>query len=828
MGKKSRQKHRARDLAQNKRPVQPDDHFSFGPIQILRFGKLGLIQNRMSEKQFEEMQARLAGRFSDVCAEIDDKVSRIAGIVAQLPPGELLKRAHWGYVLQSHRNRGKLADDKAASLALRMVDYVQSIVVSVPPANIRKPDVSEENWRDLETTVDALFTQLNTEYQICRTSFDRRNSSEYDEDFDKYCTAAQLHWCNVRGRRYIVHHIPHYQGILAPHDDILREAFGLSVDDLVAALLKIQHSMTEGVLRAAEDLRKFQEATSPKLLERMDHMESVRREDLPDVMRHVVEKNGWEEWRDDVLGRFFGFDLFDVKKLTELPDSFLDRLSWTPGEDAEFFAEGDFRGWPLRVWPVFKRPFIKLDGRYYCFEFYSLFDNFYRVVQRIISAEKPSYASIWNERQKAVSEQLPIRFFEKLLPGAQVFRNSYYKWHVGGGGGDQWCETDAILIWEDHLFIIEVKAGAFTYTPPATDFPAYVASLRNLVLKPAQQGQRFLQYLKSHDEVAIYDGNHEEVARLRQKDFDHVTICAVTLDTFTELAAQIQHLGKIGVDVGDVPVWALSVDDLRVYADVFDNPLVFLHFVEQRMRAFHSELIRTDDELDHLGLYIEHNVYTEYARDFSTDATITWHGYRTKIDEFFAKRVDDPSAECPLKQQMPTRLKEILHFLPNSGKRYRRRIASTLLDSGSSMRDNVCSEIDQQLAEQRKSGRARPLSTYGGANITLFCWQRGLLERDAMHALDHGRAVMLVTQERERTLLELTYDHDGFLVDIDFRIMTLDSISPLETDRLKPMADKIRQRRIDRAKQNGKIGRNQPCPCGSGKKYEQCCLRIPS
>jgi uncharacterized protein len=21
-----------------------------------------------------------------------------------------------------------------------------------------------------------------------------------------------------------------------------------------------------------------------------------------------------------------------------------------------------------------------------------------------------------------------------------------------------------------------------------------------------------------------------------------------------------------------------------------------------------------------------------------------------------------------------------------------------------------------------------------------------------------------------------------------------------------------------------KVGRNQPCPCGSGKKYKQCCL----
>ena len=27
-------------------------------------------------------------------------------------------------------------------------------------------------------------------------------------------------------------------------------------------------------------------------------------------------------------------------------------------------------------------------------------------------------------------------------------------------------------------------------------------------------------------------------------------------------------------------------------------------------------------------------------------------------------------------------------------------------------------------------------------------------------------------------------------------------------------------------RQKQKIGRNDPCPCGSGKKYKKCCLRI--
>ncbi|MEJ2628312.1 MAG: SEC-C metal-binding domain-containing protein [bacterium] len=48
----------------------------------------------------------------------------------------------------------------------------------------------------------------------------------------------------------------------------------------------------------------------------------------------------------------------------------------------------------------------------------------------------------------------------------------------------------------------------------------------------------------------------------------------------------------------------------------------------------------------------------------------------------------------------------------------------------------------------------------------------------------------------------------------------------IEVDRNKPedLTDlKILQKRTKPIKSNKKIGRNDPCPCGSGKKYKNCC-----
>jgi len=43
----------------------------------------------------------------------------------------------------------------------------------------------------------------------------------------------------------------------------------------------------------------------------------------------------------------------------------------------------------------------------------------------------------------------------------------------------------------------------------------------------------------------------------------------------------------------------------------------------------------------------------------------------------------------------------------------------------------------------------------------------------------------------------------------------------LNVPRLRPPAERIRS--ADTGKK--KVGRNDPCPCGSGKKYKKCCLR---
>lgn len=754
-----------------------------------------------------------------ITSEIDTLVMRIAGRVSGLPPGRLLHRAWWEHATAAIGLSGDDVSDFDRLIAMRMIDYIQSIIASVRPVLPHGTDIPDEEWVALHSDVETLFTRLTLEYQISLTAHRRASEPALDMELEEFRFRAETLWMNVRGERYHVHERQALKDVIGPHSDVLLRLFGIDADTLVAGLGRMLDKLTSGLHDALLGMEQFKE----DVLNRLSVLSVENPDTELDVLRATLfEDPNLSSRRRQLGGELFGLDLFDVEMVTSLPSALVDELAWSAGEDDEFFAPGEFRGWPLRPWPTMKRPFIRLGGRALAFDVFALFDNFYRVLQRVVFRLAPDYKQTWNERQKSLSEALPFRYLERLLPGAGVHRPLFYR-AKSRGGTSEWHECDGILMYDDHLLIIEVKAGAFTYTSPATDLPAHIASLQNLVRNPAEQGKRFLEYFESAPEVPISDQSHAEIGRLRRSDFRHVTVCAVTLDPFTELAARGRHLRKSGVDIGEGAVWVLSIDDLRVYADLFDNPLVFLHFVEQRMRAAQSEVVDVNDELDHLGLYLRENNYSMYASKLaqSKSTHLTFDGYRKPFDEYYSAVCRGEPATLP-RQEMPVRLAEIITCLGASSLQGRSGIVSFLLDSSGTLRKAIANTIEQQLLDNAALRRAKPLSTYGNQAFTLFTWSPAV-PRDALLAREHTMAVLAAAGETSRLLLELEYSAREAVVGVYWCRLTLDALPEAEIARVQAKATTLRAQRVAIARRRGKIGPNDPCPCGSSKKYKKCC-----
>lgn len=806
-----------------RRKVAADEGFEYGPIRMMRFGKLNVMQNRMNPEQHKAFMGRLADRHPTVCQELDELIQRIADAVALFNPLTLLHRAYWEYLPSATGIVSEIEIGQEGIEKRFIVEYLQSMICAVTPHEAQKEKPTDEGWSLLTTDICSLLNKLRSEYFLTHSAWARSNDPNYDERQEQFSVQAQMHWMAVRGDRYLCHDLPHFHDLLLPHDDELTKLFGISSQKILIGLEQIIRNFTRGPKDSIEELDKFRHQTLDAVEKYIE--ETGETGDTANLINKVIEQNAWQEWRDKVIGDAIGCGLFDMGTTTGWPHELLECLSWKPGEDSEFLAEGAFRGWPLRVLPIWKRPFLKIDGNYYTFGIYPITDHGYRIFQRVILNLDPGYRETWNARQKEVSETLPFDLLCRLLPNAKTYRSVYYQWGTGGNNKKQWCETDGLLIYDDHLIVIEVKAGAFTYTPPSTDFPAYINSLEALLRSPSEQTARFCDYLQSEPQVPIHDSRHHEIAVLAHGNFRHITRCCITLDQLTEFAARAENLHEIGVNVGKAPVWTISVDDLRVFADVIDSPLVFCHFLEERARAFLSPALQTDDELDHLALYLAHNHYSKYAEDFGFDTPVRWHGYREGLDRFFSSKVGGEPADQP-GQPIPSRLKEIIDVLASANISGRCKAAAWLLDMGGDFRDQSNALINQTLEEQEQVRRPKPVTCIGDIPVTFYCSIDGVIKHDSHLVRMHTLATLRLSHESERLALKLDYSSDKKLQAVTPIFFSAKDISADEESELNDYAQRMVERRFNaRLKKGGKrkIGRNELCPCGSGKKYKKCC-----
>ena len=788
---------------------------------------------------------RFDERVSNTASETPQLIEQIAELVAELPPAQLLERAwHEEFlVFADVEDDTDIGHDEM--VANKMVTYIQSVIAGVPRAEAQKSTVSEEDWQSLKALVSNLFG-----FHMRAFTMSMREPLDDAQLQDRAASeAARVEsslvdlWYTVWGRRFPSHLSQYLEDLLLPHSPVIEDLFGLTASDLIRGLVMIDVALRFGHAITVRDLDELGLSPGSDASEEYPHGDRTPASSAPEWVAREARRLGWATSEEDVHARVLEYGLFDVRRNSQLPDKLLRELSWEPGEDHEFFSPGSLSGSPLRTWPIMKRPFIRIDGNYYCFDSSALSDHIYRNLYHIVCRLRPDQAEAWREKQAKQMERLAEKYFRRLLPGATIFSNAHYAGYGLAG------EVDAVVIYDDHLIIVEAKGGAYAPQSPATDFAAHIDSVKELGSGATNQGARFKKFLEAAPSVPIYDSNNKRTRRkladLSLSSIRHVAVCAITLDPFTELAARLHHLSGMGITLDTSGLWLMSLDDLHAYADVFDNPLIFLHYVEQRTQAARSTILDLDDELDHLGMYLEHNHYSGYAEDLYQERPLElamFAGYRATIEHQFNERLKDPESGLALEPYMPEKLREVLDVLAKSPQPERARVAGYLLDRSGEARKLVGDYIDKVLAEGHIANRPRTYTADGasdGIDLALFCWNTVTAPRDAQHSQTYARTLVVMNNEPERLLLELSYTPRGALHRVDWSWVRSEDIPERELPRFQAMADELRGRRKGAAlsklrrttakqtdRQRRKIGRNEPCFCGSGKKYKRCCIHI--
>ncbi|MCE3026345.1 YecA family protein [Salinicola sp. DM10] len=700
-----------------------------------------------------------------------------------------------------------------------LLEYVHAVLAS---------DTAPDKVEFDETKCTELFA-LSSKLKEQAMLFAMASSAVTEnEDFGPDTADIEFHikstWVLLRGNRYQVLEGEFYSYVLAPHDDVLKEVYGVGATEVAEGFQDMANATRAGHANAIEEMMSQFQASQNFALEQEKPLEEVMEEW---VASNADQSEAAARAMDDMLRG----GISNVSRHTKLPPELLVDLAYQRGEDTEFFAEGDLSGTPYRTLPARKKPLIQLGSDYYAVDPCFTRDSGYRALLFNLLQKKPDYKKSFEDRQKIMSEGAFQNILTDQLPEAIIYQEVYYKDPVT----KQWSENDTLVLVDDVLYLVEAKAGAAaTIASPALDFKRHAQSVKDLILKAYSQCERFFNYINSADEVPLYnrvDGKYIECGRIRCSNFRVMLPIGLTVESFSPFSSFCKELPQVKPLLGKHAFISMSIDDLFVLKRILPTPGIFAHYMEVRQAVAGMRRAHLFDEFDHLGAYITKNRFDEDMADQLRQdeaSLVVWNGMSNAIDRSFEGESweDNPIPT----QDFPNELMKLLEALGITREKGWLSAESLIRNYGGQARKDLAKLLSN--LESTVGQHPERYFAFSGNGQPLFVWmQRKGRPLDWQKINDKAKAAALCVVCPEIVGVFVEVGRGGGYVNAQYFKVEAPSKQSDENahifddaNRMSQKAKMVNSRRAASSKpiNSRKIGRNEPCPCGSGLKYKRC------
>jgi len=282
---------------------------------------------------------------------------------------------------------------------------------------------------------------------------------------------------------------------------------------------------------------------------------------------------------------------------------YLNTFSCTFGDQFKEFED------PLSDNIIFYKPIIKLGGdTFFLPKPDFLHDKLDLLLEFLLEEEKQSHSDIWNQFTELKSSYLENKsheFFSRVFPENCLFPNACY-----------WIrrdrmEVDLLIVYDNKIIIVESKSGKLPLSAKREGQQKLQTRLIDLVQKALSQATAARDYIKSQPTVKFWNKSKDKVlVEINSSE---------TKYEFFFIGVTLEHLGSLGTSLknldafnffkeNDYP-WSVYLHDLDVVTDLLDEPVYFIHYLEQRMIAQNQDTFSSPLELSLLGYYLTHGTF---------------------------------------------------------------------------------------------------------------------------------------------------------------------------------------------------------------------------
>lgn len=499
---------------------------------------------------------------------------------------------------------------------------------------------------------------------------------------------------------------------------------------------------------------------------------------------------------------------------TGLVERVLDAFTLPDGaNNASFSSLQDFNH--VTATPLIRQP----DGQYMSLQNYALAEAIYDSPFHWMLTDK-SYRAQQDKNRGAFTENFVADRLASVFGAENVFLNVDL-WEAKGKKAG---EIDVLVLWADRAIIVQAKSKRLTIEARKGNDQVIRDDFQKGVQDAYDQGLLCAECL-GDAKYRVTLSDESEVVLPPQ--INEIFVFCVVSDHYPALTFQSRQFLK----TRDVPrVRAAFITDvflIDVLTELLTSPLHLLSYIARRTR--YGDRLMAAQEMTILGYHLRHNLW------FDDEQKLVHmdEGFSLGIDiAMAARRRALPGAATPpglLTHHEGTTLSRILQEIQVRPEPAVLDQGFQLLELDGPTRDDLNRLIDGQAQQAARDGKPHSLAL-------MFADKSGLTVLiSAENDLEASQRLAVLTTRRKYLQkadlwFGLCLAPDQARLRFGMRLAEpwhqddqLDAAVARE-EQVPPVSRNAAMRQVLRGGEgNQRIGRNDPCPCGSGRKWKKCC-----
>ncbi len=802
--KKKERIKRVRDMQKGR--IRVDETLQYGPLKIQRAGKYVQMQNNSTPEQLETIRKAMDKAHADVTIELEKAIKKLQTEISTKDPLRLMERAGYEALTVLKENMTESEFSSSQVKVLPGLEYLQYLISRTPTKNVT--DLKDEEWVDIWAQTLRII-QLTQDYLMTRTP-----KGKSPDEVESLVQQLDFQRLGVRVNRYPSMLGEYWKNVFDPYDTDIQKLYGITSSDLIAGLERITEYQKRGLMQRYVDLR-IAIDTLQKKAEEMGFEYDPDNPEVDKKYKTALQTPQLKPLLDDAQNKaqfVYTEQLFEITDVAKLPTSIMNALSIEPGESPLNKLTGPNHDdlSPLSTSPLHFKPFLKIKDKYYMFYHSGLEDKIFELIEYdLIKKSKGINPKVEKQRSDKV-EQASLNLLNRALNSDQVYQALYYENPDKPGS---LTELDGMIIAGDNLLLIEVKSGRLSESASRGAPMSLTKDMKALILEGQRQSERAEKYIKSKDTTEFYDeSGKKKVVSVTTSDYRNMFRIIVTNEQLGWIGSHLARLSVLDNSLSKSMPWHISFDDLMAIANLFENkPIEFTHYLEVRLMAAKYSPLAQSDEIDHVGLYHALNMY--HMDVIKGVDRMTYHAYGQKIDRYFMDKDGDRKPERP-QQKLPPFIRQIIDQLSVSKLPLRFLAGSVVLGFDQDSRTMINSGIRKILQEH-------PSSRHKSLKLVLNDRELGFSISDTADYVrqeEAARCAVFMKRQQLKEWLVIYIDKGKKLIVKDIELLKIEDFTDEQISEAELKIEADIARRIE----NGKIAKNQSCPCGSGERFKNC------